>query len=336
MVSDLLVPRAQLINARANRVPWYDIVRALQSLQASRAHDERGLPWIAYAGEVSGYTAVALREMIRTYNACTEISEKSKVPLDRIIMLIPMYALEMLTRIWNIDPKIAHSILLNYEKRKISIEEMKTVYNDVKNNSNNRASNAIIGKKAAIDFEVLCYSSILKTDNFIRVQLYEDDRNDKYKKLCKIVKWMRRSKRFSPSFALVENMSASSSVIDAIDCALLQGWSEDRIVQRLIYIDFVSKSFHRFWLLVPSWSQIEDARRLITELEITGFGLVSVNPDTLEMKSLIPAPINKSIIRESLIEPDLIKSLCNQFGDVIDRIVPSHEEIDGDIVNFIP
>lgn len=312
--------RAQLADARKRRVPWHEISRAINALQAWRSHDDDGLSWITYAAGVTGYTPVALREMLRTFSACVELSTKAGVSMETIIRSIPMYALEIIGRIANIDQQTAINTIASYVGKKLSVGDLKQIYTDTKDANSGRASNAILGKKAYNDFEKSCFRALIESRELIveEVRLIYSPEEAEFP--IRLAKWMSRSKRFSPSFALVEYVDDAHRRINALDCALLQGWSEDRIVQRLIYVDFVSQSFSRFWLLVPSWSEFNSALKLARQLEISSIGLISVNPYDQKLNVLIKAPLNGFIKREALIERDLLIERTTKIGIDISKM----------------
>jgi hypothetical protein len=329
------VYRAQLTDAKRRRVPWYEIASAIQALQAWRSHDDRGLPWIAYAGDVSGYTPVALREMLRTYKASLELSTASGVSIETTFSRIPMYALEIISRIYKLDTVKAMDILKTYVENRLSIESLKHEYEIVKSDKSGQTSNGVVGRKASDDFEQSCYRALAKWDHPIVTEIYEQHETTTGWAPPSLIKWMSKSKRFSPSFAILEHVVGEDTHISAADCAMMHGWSEERIVQKLIYTDFMSKSFRRFWLLIPVWTSSVSIEKIIQQLEIDSIGLISVNPDDLTMKSHLSASVNTEIKRKALIERDALMRRAAE-GVVAMRTEKAEIQDDEDIAAFRP
>lgn len=100
-----------LRNARAQRVPWADVAKALLALEQRGPLDETGHPWIQVAAGVSGYSSNHLRRMTKAWQAILEIGRAYPGHTDRLRGLSASHA-EVLARLWQAAPDKVHSLLI--------------------------------------------------------------------------------------------------------------------------------------------------------------------------------------------------------------------------------
>ena len=270
--------RAVLTDARGRRVPWYEIVRAIQDLQSQAINDEHGRPWIAYAQDVSGYNYIQLREMIRTYDTVKWLESCLKISSKDIFTSFPKHNIEIVSRIRKINEESAIEVFHRMLKEKLTVNSLREIYDDIKDKKKTVRSGVSLGKTLSTDFERNCFSLI--KDQRHEFYKYLDEKIDEQDmRSCKIVEFTGKHEYISPSFVIVTNYGGSNNFIIAVDCAFTSIENDERIARRLKNASFDAAYFSKLYLMVPSWTHISRINTIKDKLDIKDVGIFSADID---------------------------------------------------------
>lgn len=270
-------------DARAQKVNWEKLVRALDQLEALSQADEKGRTWARVAAQLSGYSVNQLRQMQRTWSALEELHSKSKsLTLASTLLAFPFSHLEIIARIAKLDSDAAIKCLRSSggSNRLPSYRSLRDLFYHLRDKAPQEASPIAAGLKTARQFQDLCLE-LMKAGQV--AELYPAER----KRERRIARWPGAFRYASPDLLIESRLTSKSSQIDAADCFTLYGdLSQEEAIRRIKRIAFDATFFTAFWLMLPNWSPAWLFVKECETLELLNVGVVEVNPERRILKVL--------------------------------------------------
>jgi hypothetical protein len=268
-------------NARAHKISWEKLVRALSQLEEHSLTDEKGRSWARVAAQLSGYSVNQLRQMQRTWAALEELHSKTKkLTLASSLLAFPFSHLEIIARIAKLDSDAAIRYLRSAgtTNKPPAYRELRKHFYTLRDETPQEASPIAAGLKTARQFEDLCLK-LLKQDH--AAKLYPSEALTPEKCLERHIKrWPGAFRYASPDLLIESRLTGDSTQIDAADCFTLYGdIAQEETIRRIRRVAFEASFFPVFWMMLPNWSPCTLFASECETLELRNVGVVEVNPE---------------------------------------------------------
>ncbi len=267
-----------LRDARAQRIPWTDVAKALLALEQRGPLDQTGQPWIQATAGVSGYSVNHLRRLTKSWLAIADIDQAYPGHTDRLQGLSASHA-EVLARLWQVDPDKAGDLLS--AERWPSYGDLLSLYEERRSS---QGAPAAAGKLAATAFRKRVQS--LLADHITTGEIIAPYLHHAFAK---------------PDF-LHLTATPIVSVHAAYDCLVVPPKVDaDQIQRRFVSLATEASFFDAFWLIVSDAGGLYPA---VSSIEILGLANVGVmitegsRLETIRSPSGPPNPDRRQLHRE--------------------------------------
>jgi len=328
MAMQLQQAHDRLRNAKTERRDWREVAEILDEIVSSAAwkgrHDTP-MGWYQEAAEISGYSVGVLRRMA----ALSGFLKKAKGEFDDYEKLtsesrrFPFATMEILKRIFDMDPEKAKELFPKILKRDITHREVQEVYSSFTGPPQRfRGRDGQVSGKLSVGAEPRAMNKYgARAGKEFACYVFEAAKVNATK-LTGNAKASLHFQRYkfdyaSPDAVAVLLKGSAVEWVDGFDCRFINsGLVRGRRIQLVSEVALAATYFRQYWLIVPKaghlgMSLVHDVRTL----ELHSVGVAEFDkerPENLRVllkPELPPVPDRQAAAREHVIEKGVPKEL---------------------------